>query len=55
MRGVPPRWLRHLPGDRRIWRNPGGLAVVLAGAAAGYGGDRMRPVTGVAVRGSRRP
>jgi hypothetical protein len=31
-----------------------GLAVVLAGAAAGYGGDRRRPVTGAAVRGSRR-
>jgi hypothetical protein len=30
------------------------LAVVLAGAAAGYGGDRRRPVTGGAVRGSRR-
>jgi len=28
--------------------------VVLAGAAAGYGGDRRRPVTGGAVRGSRR-
>jgi len=31
-----------------------GLVVVLAGAAAGYGGDRRRPVTGGAVRGSRR-
>ena len=31
-----------------------GLAVVLAGAAAGYGGDRRPPVTGHAVRGSRR-
>ena len=30
-----------------------GLAVLLAGAAAGYGGDRRRPVTGAAVRGSR--
>ena len=29
-----------------------GLAVVLAGAAAGYGGDRRRSVTGAAVRGS---
>ena len=28
--------------------------MVLAGAAAGYGGDRRRPVTGGAVRGSRR-
>jgi hypothetical protein len=28
--------------------------VVLAGAAAGYGGDRRRPVTWGAVRGSRR-
>jgi hypothetical protein len=28
--------------------------VVLAGAEAGYGGDRRRPVTGGAVRGSRR-
>ena len=30
------------------------LIVVLAGAAAGYGGDRGRPVIGGAVRGSRR-
>jgi hypothetical protein len=30
------------------------LAVVLAGAAAGYGWNRRRPVTGGAVRGSRR-
>ena len=28
--------------------------MVLAGAAAGYGGDRRRPITGGAVRGSRR-
>ena len=28
--------------------------MVLAGAAAGYGGDRRRPVTGGAVRGRRR-
>ena len=28
--------------------------MVLAGAAAGYGGDRRRPVTGGTVRGSRR-
>ena len=41
-------------GDRRTWRDADGLAVVLAGAAAGYGGDRRRPVTGGAVRGSRR-
>jgi hypothetical protein len=31
-----------------------GLVVALAGAAAGYGEDRRRPVTGGAVRGSRR-
>jgi len=54
MRGVPPRSLRHLHGDRRIRRNVYGLAVVLAGAVAGYGGDRRWPVTGVAVRRSRR-
>jgi hypothetical protein len=30
------------------------LVVMLAGAAAGYGEDRRRPVTGGAVRGSRR-
>ena len=41
-------------GDRRSRREGDGLAVVLAGAAAGYGGDRRRPVTGGAVRGSRR-
>jgi hypothetical protein len=35
-------------------RDTDGLAAVLAGAAAGYGGDRRRPVTGAAVRGSRR-
>jgi hypothetical protein len=39
MRGVPPR---SLWSSRRQphWRDPDGLAVVLAGAAAGYGGDR---------------
>ena len=36
------------------WRDADGLAVVLASAAAGYGGDRRRPVTGGSVRGSRR-
>jgi hypothetical protein len=44
----------HLFRDRRTWRDVDGLVVVLAGAAAGYGGNRMRPVTGGAVRGSRR-
>jgi hypothetical protein len=39
---------------RRIWRAAVGLAVVLAGAAAGYGGDRRQPVTRASVRGSRR-
>ena len=41
-------------GVRRTWRVGVGLIVVLAGATAGYGGDRRRPVTGGAVRGSRR-
>ena len=41
-------------GNRRIWREAIGLAMVLAGAAAGYGGDRSGRVTGGAVRGSRR-
>jgi hypothetical protein len=40
--------------DRRIRHEGDGLAVVLAGAAAGYGGNHRRPVTGGAVRGSRR-
>jgi hypothetical protein len=40
--------------DRRTKRDAIGLAVVRVGAAAGYGEDRMRPVTGAAVRGSRR-
>ena len=54
MRGVPPRVLRQPSGFRRTRRDADGLVVVLAGAAAGYGGDRKRPVTGDAVRGSRR-
>ncbi len=44
MRGVPPGSLRHLHGSRRTRRVADRLAVVLAGAAAGYGGDRGRPV-----------
>jgi hypothetical protein len=55
MRGVPVRWaVAPFPDSRRAWREVVDLAVVLAGAAAGYGGDRRRPVTGGAVRGSRR-
>ena len=54
MRGFPARSLSHLHGFRRTWRERDGLAVVLAGAAAGYGEDRRRPVTGGAPRGSRR-
>jgi hypothetical protein len=49
---VPARRLRHSHGLRHIWLGLVGLAVVLAGAAAGYGEDRKRPVTGGAVRGS---
>ena len=41
-------------GIRRTWREADGLAVVLAGAAAGYGGDRRRPVTGVPCAAARR-
>jgi hypothetical protein len=54
MRGAPVTALRHLYGFRRARRVGHGLVVVLAGAAAGYGGDRRRPVTGAAVCGSRR-
>ena len=54
MRGVPPGGCDSLSGDWRTQRDVDGLAVVLAGAAAGYGGDRRRAVTGGAVRGSRR-
>jgi formylglycine-generating enzyme required for sulfatase activity len=53
MRGVPARSLWH---SRRLaqWRDADGLAVVLPGAAAGYGGDRRRPVTGVPWTAARR-
>jgi hypothetical protein len=54
MRGVPAQSLSHLHGFRRIWRERDGPPGVLAGAAAGYGEDRRRPVTGAAVSGSRR-
>ena len=43
------------PGDRRTCREGDGLAVVLAGAAAGYGGDRRRPVTGVPCAAAAAP
>ena len=52
MRGVPVPTLCHVHSFRRTRRDADGLAVVLAGAAARYGGDRRRPVTGGAVRGS---
>ena len=35
MRGVPASWLRHLHGNRRIWRDADGLVVVLAGRGGG--------------------
>ena len=54
-RGVPARRLGHFPGDRRTCREGDGLAVVLAGAAAGYGGDRGRPVTGVPCAAAAAP
>jgi hypothetical protein len=47
MCGVPAWRLWHLSGDRRTIGDADGLVVVLASAAAGYGGDRRRPVTGV--------
>jgi hypothetical protein len=51
MRGVPVRPLTS-HGSWRAWRDADRLVVVLAGAAARYGGDRRRPVTGAAVCGS---
>ena len=55
MRGVPA------PGRCDIFTTSGALGAMVTawswcwrGAAAGYGGDRRRPVTGGAVRGSRR-
>ena len=44
-----------LPDDRRTQRERVGLVVVLAGAAAGYGGDRTRPVTGVPCAAAAAP
>jgi hypothetical protein len=49
-----PRTCDILPAIGGLGARGDRLAVVLAGAAAGYGEDRMRPVTGDAVRGSRR-
>ncbi len=54
MRGVPSPIAVTFSGCWRAWREGDGPAMVLAGAAPGYGGDRIRPVTGGAVRGSRR-
>jgi hypothetical protein len=58
MRGAPfpvlSTYSQLLHSFQRIRREGDGLAVVLAGVAAGYGEDRRRPVTGDAVRGSRR-
>ena len=55
MRGVPARWLGHSHGFRRTRRERVGLAVVLAGAAAGYGGNRRRPVTGAPCAAAAAP
>ena len=55
MRGVPARSLSHLHGFRRTWRERDGPPGVLAGAAAGYGEDRRRPVTGAAVAAAAAP
>jgi len=38
-----------------VLRDVDGLAVVLAGAAAGCGGDRRRPVTGVPCAAAAAP
>jgi hypothetical protein len=51
MRGAPVPVLWPLTASGALGASDG-LAVVLAGAAAGYGGDRRRPVTGETVRGS---
>ena len=55
MRGVPARRCDIFTTSGALGVEADRLVVVLAGAAAGYGGDRRRPVTGVPCAAAAAP